>query len=166
MIRSKLASIGVLAIASFLIAGCGGINDTPSVAKTTGTVTYQGKPVAGASVTFIKEGASRGGTGTTNAEGRFEISTFANNDGAIIGDHVVTIVKRAAPAAAAPPASGSTDIADMGKKMQAAYEQQAANAAAKKDELPARYANPEASGLKAIVSPDASKNDFKFELVD
>ena len=154
--------IAVIAFAA-LLSGCGG-SDAPSVAPVTGVVTYQGKPVAGATVNFIKEGAPRSGVGITNAEGRFQISTFANNDGAIIGDHVVTVVKKAVTADLAQPTATGATPEDMMKRMRAEAEKPAEKV--KTDELPVKYANPTVSGLKAIVSPEASKNDFRFELVD
>jgi hypothetical protein len=114
-------------------------------------------------VSFIKEGAPRSGVGVTNADGKFTISTFGNNDGALIGDNVVTVVKKSGQAAALEPYNPAQTPQEMMKKMQ---EQREKPPETKADEIPTKYANPEASGLKAIVSKDSSKNDFKFELVD
>jgi hypothetical protein len=151
-----------------VLAGCGGGDANLPVAKATGIVTYQGKAVSGASVTFIKEGSTRTGTGITNAEGRFEISTYANNDGALIGDNVVTVIKKAAGDSAAAPMTQPKSPEEMAKAMRAFSEKEQKPADEKKtdDEVPVRYGSAAGSPLKAIVSSDASKNNFKFELVD
>lgn len=154
------------ALLCLAVAGCGEPTGDPPTAATTGVVTYQGKPVAGAVVSFIKEGASRSGVGVTNTDGKFTISTFANNDGAIIGDNLVTVVKKTgAITSSTNPNPQATTPEDMMKQMQS-FRDKPPDQNAKTDELPTKYANPQASGLKAIVSKDASKNDFKFELVD
>jgi hypothetical protein len=124
--------------------------------------------VSGATVTFIKEGASRTGTGVTNSEGRFEISTYANNDGAIIGDNVVTVVKKSAESASGPPVQPKTPE-EMAKAMEKFNASQQAAAETKKEDagaLPKKYGSSASTSLKAIVSSDSGKNDFKFELVD
>jgi hypothetical protein len=148
---------------SALLVGCSGDAGNPKVAPVTGTVTYQGKPVGGATVSFIKEGESRSSVGVTDSQGRFQLSTFGNNDGAVIGDNVVTIAKKIA-STAAPPATPQTDPMEMMKRMRAESEKPAEKV--KTDELPEKYLDPVASGLKAIVSADSKKNDFKFDLVD
>ena len=166
MSRLRLIAGFVSTFSTFLLIGCFGGETTPPVAKTVGTVTYQGKPVAGATVTFNKEGAPRSGTGVTNAEGRFEISTFGNNDGALVGDNVVTVIKKAAGADASTKSAPKTQ-----EEMMQAMKEYSAKAAEtdktkKTDELPERYSTTTTSTLKAIVSTDTSKNDFKFDLVD
>jgi hypothetical protein len=169
MIRLRAKAGLTLAFSLLMVAGCGdsGPKEAP-VAKAKGIVTYQGKAVAGATVTFTKEGASRTGSGVTNSEGRFEISTYANNDGAIIGDNVVTVIKKTADASSAPPVQPKTPE-EMAKAMEKFSAGQQAAAETKKEsgsDIPAKYGSPATSGLKAIVSSDASKNDYKFDLVD
>lgn len=153
------------ALVCLALAGCGGATTDPPVAKATGTVTYKGGPVAGATVSFIKEGAARSGVGVTNAEGKFTISTFENNDGALIGDNVVTIVKKSGQETTLAPYNPNETPEERMKKMME-YQKKPPEETTKADELPVKYANPQASGLKAIVSKDSSKNDFKFDLVD
>lgn len=167
MKRKFVAGGSLLAgLVSLALVGCGGGGDeNPATAAATGTVMYQGKPVAGATVSFVKEGAARSGVGVTNAEGKFQISTFANNDGAIIGDHVVTVVKKTGQGAALEPYNPNMTPEEQMKKMRE-FSQKTPDQTAKADELPAKYANPAVSGLKAIVSKDSSKNNYTFELVD
>jgi hypothetical protein len=50
-----------------------------------------GQPVKGGFVRFISD-AGRPATGDINAEGKFSLSTFEDNDGCILGEHKVEII--------------------------------------------------------------------------
>jgi len=80
-----------------LFAGCGGSAVDPDRTETvpvTGTVTHNGEPVEGASVTFMAQSADgRGASGTTDASGEFTLTTFEPGDGAIPGSYRVKIAK-------------------------------------------------------------------------
>jgi hypothetical protein len=149
----------VAAVAAVLVSvGCGG-DEFPDRAKVTGIVKYKGQPVAGATVTFFSESVPRAAIGTTDAAGRFTLSTFGENDGAIPADYLVTIAK-----AAADEAGSAYDPANPG----AAYGKAMASSAigrnsTAKDELPPKYANRGTSGLSQKVTADGA-NDFTFEL--
>ena len=81
--------------------GCFGQRvDLPPTASTSGTVTLDGQPLAGAHVQFVPD-ASQGSAGAvavgfTDASGRYDLVT-ATVEGAIIGHHKVSIEARAAP---------------------------------------------------------------------
>jgi hypothetical protein len=51
----------------------------------------QGKPLAGATLTFLCAGAPRLAIGKTDTAGNYQLTTFEPNDGAILGEHVVTV---------------------------------------------------------------------------
>jgi hypothetical protein len=72
-----------------LVAGCNrsGLELAPVV----GVVTYNGSPVADAGVMFAPD-QGPSAMATTDAEGRFTLST-ANQPGALVGDHRVSISK-------------------------------------------------------------------------
>ncbi len=145
-LNGRLCSLVLVALVA---VGCGGgASDKPKVAAVSGTVTYKGQPVEGADVSFWKEGAPRAATGKTDAKGNFQLTTFDPNDGAIIGNHTVTVVKVAAAATmnAADMASGTTKAPEV------------------KDPLPAKYADAKTSPLKSEVK--AGPNSPKLELVD
>lgn len=155
-------SMRVLLVGMPLLLGCGGgAAAGPKTAKATGVVTYKGTPVAGATVTFTAPKSPRTGVGVTDNKGEFTIGTFGANDGAVLGDHVVTVAKRqgsteqmkpedymknmtAGPGGGSKPAIPGSDI---------------------KNELPEKYASAEKSPLKAKVEAGA-KNEFKFDLTD
>jgi hypothetical protein len=139
----------LLVLGSLVAVGCGGgASDKPKVAAVSGTVTYKGAPVEGATVSFWKEGAPRAGTGQTDAKGNFQLTTFDPNDGAVIGNHTATVVKSAA--------ASTMSAADMaGGTMKAAEV---------KDPLPAKYADAKTSPLKFEVK--SGPNTVKLELTD
>lgn len=132
------------------VVGCGGAN----LARVTGTVTYQGKPVDGAVVSFRCEQAGKMATGTTDLQGRFTLTTHPDGAGAVVGTHTVTVAKFAAPAGGGPAASMDDMVAQA-----KAPPLPPANA------LPARYADPAQSGLTFTVSA-SGPNEFAIELKD
>ncbi|NLX95025.1 MAG: carboxypeptidase regulatory-like domain-containing protein [Rhodopirellula sp.] len=75
-----------------VLAGSGCHSGRPETVAVTGTVTYRGQPVEGATVTFYAD-KNRPAYGTTDAAGRFQLTTFSPNDGVVAGTHKVTIVK-------------------------------------------------------------------------
>jgi hypothetical protein len=87
--KYKRAILWTSALLSFLTTGCnrGGLE----LAPVEGVVTYNGSPVADAGVMFApQQGPSA--MATTDADGRFSLTT-ANQPGAVIGDHRVSISK-------------------------------------------------------------------------
>jgi len=80
-----------------VLCGCDeGLKQFPTAA-TTGTVTCNGQPVAQVRVYFspmASQGAAiagKSGWGKAGDDGRFEIHTYTDNDGAVIGKHNVTV---------------------------------------------------------------------------
>jgi hypothetical protein len=71
-----------------LIIGCG---DDLNLGKVAGVVTLDGKTVPDASVVFTPKGPGRPSQTKTDANGRFVLSFNASNQGALVGDHSVTV---------------------------------------------------------------------------
>jgi hypothetical protein len=138
----------VAALLSVSLAACSGCGSkgTDATLKVTGTVTYNGAPVADASVTFTPE-KGRPATGITDAAGKFTLTTFSKDDGAVPGRHKVTIAPNASKIE---PMPGTPE---------------AATAAAGKPPFPRRYSKLEESGLSAEVRTD-DKNVFPFNMTD
>lgn len=90
--RAILCSIGILTL-----AGCGKIQFP--VAHVEGVVTCNGRPVKAGLVVFIPSGAAgdktdetgRSASGMIQPDGTFELTTFIEGDGAIIGSHTVQV---------------------------------------------------------------------------
>ena len=127
-----------------LLVGCGG-SDRPATVQVKGVVLYNGQPLEGADVVFTP-GTGRPATGRTNAQGEFTLTTFEPGDGALTGEHVVTIGKSESPAQA-----GEID--------------RHAPTPVSKALLPAKYSDARVTELKATVTA-AGPNEPKFELKD
>jgi hypothetical protein len=127
------------------VCGCGG-GSGPETAEVVGIVTMNGTPVEGANVIFHPIDTTTNtlaSQASTNAEGRFELSTHVGQGkykrGVAPGEYAVAVSKLDTSAISktyAPP----TNL------------------------LPKRFSNPETSGLKATVVADRV-NEFTF-LVD
>lgn len=131
-----------------IFAACVGCDGSASLYPVTGTVTYQDKPVEGATVQFIPtEGIAA--IGTTDASGKFSLATAAK-PGAAAGDYKVTVTKVTGGAATASPTPE-----DM-KKM-------ATSGGMKRtSELPEVYGTTQSTTLKATVKPET--NDIPLDL--
>jgi hypothetical protein len=81
-----MASLTLLVI--LIATGCSGDS---RVSKVSGTVTLDGEPIGKAAVAFVPVDGGRPAFGITDADGEYELTTFASGDGALIGSHVVTI---------------------------------------------------------------------------
>ncbi len=146
--------LGMVAASVVLMAGCHSAKG-PATYPTTGSVTLNGMPVAGAMVTFAAAG--QGGAGVeaiasgmagaqaqTDAEGRFEMKVMLDGGkttkpGLPAGEYAVTVVKMefagGTPSPTSPP----------------------------KNTLPAKYASAQSSTLKATVKAEG-ENRFDFPL--
>lgn len=139
------------------LAGCSGDPKDPLRKPTVpvkGVVNYKGKPLEGATITFVMEGDAIPAYGKTDAEGKFTLKTYDEGDGAVIGLHTVAISKIENP-----PATG---IDQEGGK----YVPPEGGAPPKTVYLiPQKYSLPGLSGLKAEVKAEGP-NEFTFDLTE
>ncbi len=147
------------AACALLLVGCTGASVDPNRPKTvpvTGTVTYNGSPVAGANVAFVTDSPQgRGAIGVTDEAGKYSLLTFAPGDGAIPGIYRVTVSK--VESLGGGEISEAPVMAEGGVALDAA--------AAPKDLLPEKYKSPETSELTAEVK-EGGENTFDFQLSD
>lgn len=151
--------LGLVAMATVSVFGCSGDTGRPKMAPVSGQVTFQGKPVEGAIVSFSAEGSPRVASGTTDANGRYKLTTFDTNDGAPVGDHAVTIAKQKKSAGPTQEINLDNPGDAYTKQMNAA----ASGEASGEHELPAKYADPKESGLRRTVT-EQGPNEFTFAL--
>ncbi len=141
--------------------GCGSSVDIPADRPAThpvsGTVTYNGSPLSGATVTFRpSQGATQGGYATTDENGAFTLTTFETGDGAQVGSYLVMIKKQ--EVTEGDPSYGDPDSPNYGKEPPPGAESKTV------DLIPTKYANTKTSGLSADVKE--SENTFSFDLTD
>ena len=162
--------------------GCG--SSGPPLVDAGGTVTYQGKPVPGAVVTFVPQvgvdfGEAPSATGTTDEDGRFTLSSRQRH-GAVVADMKVSI-------SAFPPADPSiedafkvdeegnpVDMTDPQARNKMMMKMMRMSVRADKDDggdattdrslIPMKYGAISSSGLTATVTDDPNTNDFVFDL--
>ncbi|MCH5372786.1 MAG: carboxypeptidase-like regulatory domain-containing protein [Planctomycetes bacterium] len=126
----------VTAVCSFVClasAGCG--PKGPELGTVTGQVTMDGQPLANVLVTFVPEQGGRAATGTTDADGRYQLM-YIDRLGALPGKHRVSV--KTLP---------KTTAASTGKMSEEEYEKAAAGAmdpsaydqAKVEEPIPARY---------------------------
>lgn len=138
------AARAVAVAAACLVAGCSRYREDewsrqwPARFPTSGVVTLDGAPVEEAVVTLSvtrpdRDNKAFTAVGMTDPQGRFSLRTFRPGDGAVEGTHAVTISKSSM---------------DKGVLV---------------NEIPARYARFETSGLTADVAKK-SANELRFEL--
>ena len=144
-----IAGLGIL----LLTIGCG--PSRPAMVPVSGKVLYKGQPLEGATVAFIPVGSGRPSTGTTDSEGKFTLQAFEEGDGAVIGNHAVTVSKFDKPTVK-PLKNDETGITFRSKAEEIAYYNPPSL-------LPDRYGNEVQSPLRATVTADGP-NDFTFEL--
>jgi hypothetical protein len=133
--------------------GCsGGKAGNPNGRPATGTVSYKGQPVEGATVSFISPGSSA--FGATDAQGMFKLRA-SDGDNVALGDYQVTVVKKEFTPPPPPPSEQDYVPPDP----------EAPPPAEPKDLLPAKYKTPRETPLKFSVTA-AGPNDFAIELTD
>ena len=162
MIRKLVA---VLVLGTSVLTGCGGGADRPAMVPVSGTVNYNGSPVEGATVTFAAGTSARSSSGVSDSSGKFKLTTFDSNDGAPVGEYVVTIAKFDAEAGTDTAAGSSPEkMKEMMDKQKALMSGQTV-ADKPKAKLPAKYADGKTSGeTRKVVAGEA--NDFTFTLTD
>lgn len=93
--RSRFrGGVSVVAIC-LAVTGCGPSRDPnlPPTAPVSGQVIYDGKPLdrGNGTITFHPEGSGNPAVGMIGESGEFSLSTYAADDGAVVGQHSVTI---------------------------------------------------------------------------
>lgn len=128
----RLAALAFLALTA---VGCGQSETVP----VTGTVTLNGQPATDAEVIFTPS-TGRVASGATDSAGRFTLSTNKPGDGAVPGEHNVTVVEYYPPGKPPPMTSGGPP-----------------------SRFPAQYMEASQTPLTAKVER-GGKNDFQFDV--
>lgn len=143
-IRGRNLRVRVSLIFGVLVSaaiGCGQSSTTVGPkqdASISGKVTYKGKPVTDAIISF--ESTDRGAYGTPFKDGTYSVSKLAS------GEFTITVNPVAAPPKMEPTADGKIPEA------------------AKRDDVPQKYRSAATSGTKTTVKAGANK--FDLDMVD
>jgi len=127
--------------------GCG--SGGPELVPLTGTVTLDGEPVEGASVTFMPQFTGQPATGTTDVTGKFSLRTHPHGEGVMPGKHKVTVQKMEISGLLPDDQGLSGGIAPGG--IQETWH------------TPKRYASPETSDLVVEVEPGMEPVEVKLK---
>jgi len=150
--RYLLLFVTILAVG--VTTGCG--DGKIATIKVTGTITFEGEPLADASVNFTPEteGAGHPAYGTTDASGHYVLQTLQGkvDAGTTPGSYLVTISKTEKRAIAAPTGEydGNSPADDP-------------NQPPPKSLIPERYARVTTSELTATVSKESTVFDFDLK---
>jgi hypothetical protein len=157
MRQRLLVSCVPAAVALLLTPGCGGLKPV----WVGGKVTLDGKPLAGATVSFvpIDENKGRSAGGKTDNDGNFELTTFTHGDGALPGEYKVTVdlpdttvaEKFYQPRPGEPQDKGA--IMMMRRRPEDRQKLQAAQRKAPSSAVPAAYRNAKTTPLREVVPP-------------
>lgn len=160
----RFTCVMVVAAAVLAILGCKGGRVTNAV-PVSGLVTLDDQPEEGATVLFAPTGGGgSAASGTTDASGRFRLTTLDPNDGAIPGSYLVGVTKTEGKSIVEDVIKPGMTYDEQMKATMAARAKAGAKATAKfKELLPAKYANPGTSTFKADVVK-GEKNEFKFPM--
>jgi hypothetical protein len=144
-----------------LPAGCSKVARVPGLVKCEGTVTWNGTPVEGATVTFYPQHPNgRGGVGMTDAKGKFKTTTLHVDDGIEPGEYIVTVTKRTTVRS-----GGETpNVAGNSNDREDRSAVRAPDRSADTYHVPHVYSDKKTSGLTAVV-PAKGIKDLLFELV-
>ncbi|WP_299460727.1 carboxypeptidase-like regulatory domain-containing protein [uncultured Gimesia sp.] len=134
----RFAKPVLILLTLFLCVGCSGSKDEnlPDTVSVAGVVTYQGKPVPEATIMLYPVKGRKPASGRSDAAGKFTLTTFKKNDGAIPGEHKVTV--------------NAYESTPQGVSMKSA--------------IPEKYTNQSSSPLKITITE--AEPELKLELVD
>jgi hypothetical protein len=144
----------VAIIAVVCCVGCGGSDKfkakRPKVVPADGMITYQGKALDGATIVLAPTGEGKtGASAMSDAEGKFQLTAFPPDMGAVPGDYKVGVTKQTVVIIPEPPPGMHAE--DMPKPPKP------------KPLIPEKFANPANSGL-TITIPAEGKTDLLIEL--
>jgi hypothetical protein len=148
-LRIRILLVAGLGLAAS-IAGCSRDPNLPKLGKVYGKVTYDGKPLDAGRIVFTPATGKGGETGQSatgeiNSDGSYEMTTFNTGDGAILGQHIVTVVVQ------------KGELPKPDKNGQIKYQ-------VPKNDAPSKYATADKSPLRCTVVE--TPTEFNIELKD
>ena len=155
---AKLA-VSILVTVGIVLTGCSS-SSRPRTYPVTGTVTSQGKPLAGAAITFVPTGSEgEAASAITNSNGKYGLTTWRAGDGARPGEYRVKISKQE---------QQTVDSSKMVKNLSIEEEQKIYVESKKprpptKSLIPSKYQDDQTSGLVHTVEKKPTTFDIKID---
>jgi hypothetical protein len=152
-------AVATLLTVGFVLTGCSN-SDRPPTYPVTGTVTSQGKPVAGAAITFVPTGDDgEAASAFSDSDGKYALTTWERGDGARPGKYRVKVSKIE---------QGAVDPSKMVQHLsyeeeQRTYVENAKPLPPPKKLIPIKFESEETSGLTHTVEEKATTFDIKIE---
>jgi Carboxypeptidase regulatory-like domain len=154
----KLA-VSILVLVGIVLTGCSNSSRPPTY-RVTGTVTMQGKPVAGAAITFVPTGADgEAASAITDSDGKYALTTWRAGDGARPGEYRVKVSKQE---------QTTVDPSKMVKNLsieeeQKIYVENKKPSPPAKSLVPSKYQDESSSGLSHTVPKGSSTFDIELK---
>jgi hypothetical protein len=150
-----LSRVVTLVLLAVICTGCGGGKskeeaNRPARTKVSGTITFKGQPLAGATISLMSPTGGPAAIGMTDDDGKYELTTFDKGDGTVPGDYKVTIRKMDKAVGAA------VSMDDPGYNPDAKVEPP-------KSLIPEKWGDQFKSGLTATIGAEA-KSDLNFAI--
>lgn len=133
-------TIAIAAVLLLAAVGCGPAEKRVATAPVKGKISYKGAPVTTGNVMFIPSGGGPPATAEIQADGTYSLKTYEPEDGAVPGDHVVTVT-------AIQLSTGSPEDPASDPKLL----------------VPTKYSSSKTSGLTASVADGENAVDFDLD---
>ena len=161
--KMKYLMLLAVAASAILVSGCG---KDLGYRKTTGVVTLDGSPLAGAIVTFVAQGqGAESGAATTNEKGEYSANSGSVGEGLKPGEYKVTISKRETVV------DEDLERLKAGEITDDEYQEIKAKRGMKENSgsvganlVPEEYSSAATTSLSATVTDNPKQNVFNFEL--
>jgi Carboxypeptidase regulatory-like domain len=158
MNRPAKLALSILVTVGIVLTGCSNSSRPPTY-RVTGTVTSQGKPVAGAAITFVPTDEGEAASAITDSDGKYALTTWQAGDGARPGEYRVKVSKQE---------QKTVDPSKMVKNLsieeeQKIYVENTKPAPPPKRLIPSKFENEQTSGLIHKVEKKPTTFDIKIE---
>ncbi|MBR4975980.1 MAG: hypothetical protein IKY61_02915 [Thermoguttaceae bacterium] len=161
--KMKTLMLFALVASAVLVSGCG---KDLGYRKTTGKVTLNGEPLAGAIVTFVGQGqGTESGAATTNDKGEYSANSGSVGEGLKPGEYKVTISKRETVVDEDLERLKAGEITDDEYQELKAKRGMKENSGSVGENLvPDEYSSAATTSLTATVTDNPKENVFNFDL--
>ena len=157
--RRQGRMFALVSLAAFLCAGCSRGPEQPPTFPVSGTVTSNGKPVERATIVFVPAANGEPAAGITDANGKYQLTTFSAGDGAQAGEYRVKVSKYDTK----PPTADEKQRYMTQEQEQKIYAENERPTPPSKNLLPKKYESEETSGLAHSVKDKPTTLDIDIK---